>query len=182
MPTVYATFENADIAGKAVDDLIAAGFSPDKISLLVSNSTRERYFPSQNDAGLDKGGTTGAATGGAVGAGLGALAGGLLLGGALTVITGGLAAPLLAAGPLAGALTGAIGGGAVGTITGGLVGTGLSEHVAQNIDDGIRQGALVVAVDATDDRAAAAETILKQGEGTIRNVSDAPIPPVEHTT
>jgi|GEM_PF-1649610 len=168
MPTLSATYQDRAAADEAVRQLIAAGVSPDDISLLVSNSTRERYFQNQ-DGGLD----ANAARGAAIGGGLGAIAGGLVLGGVITAATGGLALPFLVAGPIGAALTGVIGGTAVGTIAGGLTGAGISEPVAHDIDEGVRQGALVVAVNAGDDAAAArVRTILN-------HTGEALVPPTE---
>ena len=176
MPTVTATFQDRPAADRAVHDLLAAGIVPDNISLVVSNSTRERFFQGQ-DGGMESKAAQGAAIGGGVGAGLGAIAGGLVLGGVLTAVTGGAALPFLVAGPLAAAISGAIGGTAVGTVVGGITGAGLSEPVAQNIDEGIRQGALVVAVNADDAAVPRVEAILKKNAETIVPVGETPVPP-----
>jgi hypothetical protein len=172
MPTLSATYQDRPAAEDAVHQLIAAGVAPDDISLLVSNSTRERYFQHQ-DGGLE----ANAARGAAIGGGLGAIAGGLVMGGILTAATGGAALPFLVAGPIGAALSGVIGGTAVGTIVGGLTGAGVSEPVAQDIDEGVRQGALVVAVHVADDAASGRiSAILKHTGETVIPSTDA-VPP-----
>jgi hypothetical protein len=176
MPTLTATYYDRAAADEAVRQLLAEGVSPDDISLLVSNSTRERYFQ-HHDGGLE----SNAARGAAIGGGLGAIAGGLVLGGVITAATGGLALPFLVAGPLGAALTGVIGGTAVGTIVGGLTGAGVSEPVAHNIDEGVRQGALVVAVHIADDTASGrVGAILNHTGETLVPPADA-VPPLPGT-
>ncbi len=49
MPTVYATFADADAAGKSIDGLIAAGFPAEGISLSVSNLTRDQTLASAEE-------------------------------------------------------------------------------------------------------------------------------------
>jgi hypothetical protein len=172
MPIVTAAFHDVKTADRAVDELLAQGVSPDKISLMVSNSSRERFFPGQ-DGGLEKDTAVGGALGAVAGAGLGALAGGLLAG-AITVATGGAALPLLVAGPLASGLAGT----AVGTLVGGLVGAGVSEPVAHDVEHGVKAGALIVAVHTTDDADVNVEAVLGRYGGTVEPPTDGPVPPV----
>jgi hypothetical protein len=160
MPTLTATFFDRPAADRAVDELTTHGVPADDISVIVSNTTRQHYFP--EDDGVTANVARGAASGGIVGGGLGAIAGGLLLGGLLTVATGGVAAPLLIVGPLAGALTGGVSGVALGSLFGGLVGAGISEPVAKELESNVSQGALVVAVRTSDDNAASVEGLLRR--------------------
>jgi hypothetical protein len=168
MPVFSATFRDPEPAHDAVDALLAAGIPAERISMLVSNSTRKRFFPEQ-DGGLTNNIAAGAVAGGAVVGGLGVLA-------ALTIGTGGAA--LLAAGPVAAALTGATSGVAVGSLLGGLVGAGFSQPVAEGIDDEIRVGALVVAVQADEAAGPEIERILGRKSTSVQPPTDGPIPPL----
>jgi len=160
MPTLTATFYDRPAADRAVSDLVEHGVSLDDISVIVGNTTREHYFPEDDRVTANV--ARGAASGGIVGGGIGAVAGGLLLGGVLTAATGGLAAPFLIAGPIAGALTGGVSGVALGSLFGGLAGAGVSEPVAKELEEEVRQGALIVAIRATDANASEVETMLRR--------------------
>ena len=83
--------------------------------------------------------TSGAAIGGVFGrlAGIGTLA-----------IPG--AGPIIAAGPLAAALSGAAVGGAVGGIAGALVGMGIPEYEAKRYEGKIREGNILISVHTED--------------------------------
>src|SRR5690606_38716981 len=113
---------------------------------------------------------SGAAEGAGVGAGIGAVLGGLgglLVGlGALTIPGIG---PVIAAGPLAAALTGLAGAGAgavAGGVTGGLIGAltglGVPEENAQYYAEGIRRGGVLVTARVADNRTSEAVDILNR--------------------
>lgn len=153
--TVVALYDDFASANAAVRELVDNGFTRDDISLLASDANGEygRYITDNADM---KGSAT--AQGAGVGAGIGAVLGGL---GGLLVGLGALAipgiGPVLAAGPLAAALTGLAGAGAgavAGGITGGLIGAlvdlGIPEETAQYYAEGIRRGGTLVTV-RTDD-------------------------------
>jgi hypothetical protein len=100
------------------------------------------------------------------GAGIGAVVGGL---GGLLVGLGALAipgiGPVLAAGPLAAAL-GALAGAGIGAAAGGLIGAmvdmGIPEDQAELYSEGVRRGATLVIVRASDERAEDAVRIMNQ--------------------
>jgi hypothetical protein len=155
--TVVALFEDFNTANGALRELVDNGFSRDDISLVASDMDGEygRYVETGRQEDVD---TSSAAQGAGVGAGIGAALGGLgglLIGlGALTIPGIG---PVLAAGPLAAALTGLAGAGAgavAGGVTGGLIGAlvdmGVPEETAQYYAEGVRRGGHLITVRTAD--------------------------------
>lgn len=178
MPTVTGTFQDRATTERAVDDLVAAGFSRDDISVVMSDETRSRHFHDHDDVhGAHV--AQGAAGGGAIGGTIGAIAGGILLSTAAVVATGGLAAPFIVAGPIAGALAGGGAGAAVGSIIGALVGAGIPEHEAHAVERDVRDGGIVLAVRTDDADATRASEILRR-EGP--DVSPGPVSTVRGET
>ena len=166
MATVTARFDDRASTEQAIEDLNAVNISADDISVVMSNDTRDRYFKGEKDvhgAAIAKG----AAGGGAIGGTLGAIAGGFLVGGVVTIATGGLAAPFLIAGPIAGALAGGGAGAAVGSVVGALVGAGVPEPEAHAIETDVHNGGVVLAVRCDDDRAVQVRSILRRDGGGV---------------
>ena len=130
---IFATVRQAD---KAVKDLFAAGFSSDQISVLCSDEHKEKLFGELAQPVHGSRQTAGAiATGGVVGATLG----GLALA-ATAIATGG--ASLLAAGSVL------IAGGAIaGSFTGAMAERGVEKETAHYLDDAVRVGKILVAVE-----------------------------------
>src|SRR5438874_2053239 len=112
--TVVGIFANEDDAGRALDELRAAGLRREEVSLVFRAAPANAEEP--DDSGANA--ATGAATGATVGGLVGGLAGGLLA----TLVPG--IGPVLGAGVLANTLTGAAIGAAGGGILGGLAGIG----------------------------------------------------------
>lgn len=138
--TVIGIFDSRSEAQNVVQDLRANGFAREDISLLANNATGEYA----QDVG-----TTTADT--AHGTGSGAMMGGvagLVLGLAAFAIPG--VGPIVAAGPLATALTGAGIGAVAGGVLGALINMGVPESEAQSYAEGIRRGGTLVAVRARD--------------------------------
>jgi hypothetical protein len=153
--TVVALFDDFNDASGAVRDLVDNGFSRDDVSLMASDPENQY---SRHIGTTPEEEATGAAQGAGVGAGVGAVVGGLgglLVGlGALTIPGIG---PIIAAGPLAAALTGLAGAGAgavAGGVTGGLLGAlvdmGVPEETAQYYAEGVRRGGHLVTVRTAD--------------------------------
>jgi hypothetical protein len=157
MKTVIGLFDTASDAQSAQNELIAAGFPRDRISLVTSESNRELHGDAAHS---DK---TEAAEGAGVGATAGALAGGAA---GLLASLGLLAIPgiggLLALGPIVATLTGAGIGAAAGGLIGGLVGMGIPEHEAEVYAEGVNRGGTLVSVDTQDDEADRVAAILSQ--------------------
>jgi hypothetical protein len=167
--TVVALYDNFSSANDAVRDLVDHGFSRDDISLMASDAAGEYGTYLDRDRAMETDvETTGASEGAGVGAGIGAVLGGLgglLVGlGALTIPGIG---PIIAAGPLAAALTGLAGAGVgavAGGVTGGLIGAlvdmGVPEETAGYYAEGVRRGGTLVTVRTSDDMTDRAVDIL----------------------
>ena len=150
---VTAIFRNREKAERATDALTTDGFSPNDISLLMSDTTRGREFAVKESTKAPEGVTTGAAIGGVLGsdaAGLAAIG---------TLAIPGLS--LVAAGPVIAALSGLGAGAAAGGIVGGLVGLGIPEHEAKLYDEDLQKGGILLGVYTHDDNARHAREVLK---------------------
>jgi uncharacterized membrane protein len=148
--TIVALYDDMDTAHKVVRDLRDAGISNNHISLVAQDASGDysKHATTKDDT------SDGASTGAGVGAVVGGI-GGLLVGlGALTIPGIG---PVLAAGPLATAVTALLGAGAgavAGSVAGGLLGAlidmGIPEEHAGYYAEGVRRGGALVTVDADD--------------------------------
>jgi hypothetical protein len=128
---------------RIANQLKAAGFSGNDISVLFPDKTGTRDFAHEQHTKAPEGAATGAGTGGVVGGGLGWLVGI----GALAIPGVG---PFIAAGPIMAALAGAAVGAAAGGITGALVGLGIPEYEAKQYEGKIREGNMLISVHAED--------------------------------
>ena len=149
---ITGIFTSRSRAEQAVDELMRAGFAPEDVSLLMSESTRGREFAVKRSTKAPEGAATGAAIGGV----LGAVAAGLAAVG--TIAVPGLA--LVAAGPLVAALAGLGAGAAAGGLTGALLGLGIPEHEAKFYANEIERGGILVGVYSHKDRIEVARDIL----------------------
>ena len=109
------------------DDLKAAGFSHDDVSVLFPDTSGTKDFAHEQHTKAPEGAATGAGAGAVLGGALGWLVGI----GALAIPGVG---PFIAAGPIVAALAGAAAGGAAGGITGGLIGMGIPEYEAKRYE------------------------------------------------
>jgi hypothetical protein len=136
---VFGIYRDRIQAERSVDDLLAAGFSNDDISVLLPDSNSSKEFAHEKNTKAPEGTTTGVTTGGAIGGTLGLLAGiGVL------AIPG--LGPFIAAGPIMGALAGLGVGGAVGGLIGALVGMGIPEYEAKRYEGRIKAGGILLSV------------------------------------
>lgn len=147
--TVVAAFANRDQAEKAVNELRSQGFDQE-ISVVAKKDNAGGNEGMQMTGGDSV--SDGASTGGA----LGALAG-LAVGAGALAIPG--LGPLLAAGPIAGMLSGA----ATGGLAGGLVDFGIPEAESKQLEEDVRQGKALVAVQT--DRSEEAAQALRNNAG-----------------
>ncbi len=159
---------------RIVDQLKAASFSNNDISVLLPDKGGTKDFAHEQHTKAPEGATTGGITGGVVGGALGWLVGI----GALAIPGVG---PFIAAGPIMAALGGAAVGGAVGGIAGALVGLGIPEYEAKRYEGKIRGGNVLISVHTEDSaeikrakeifERAGAEDISSTGESTPPKVS-----------
>ncbi len=168
---VYCIATSRDQAETIVDNLKAAGFQNDAISVLFPDTSGTRDFAHEQNTKMPEGATTGAATGMGAGAILGWLAG---IG---TLAIPGVG-PFIAAGPILAALSGAAVGGATGGIIGALVGMGIPEIEAKHYDGKIRGGNTLISVhtDSSEQKKAAKEIYERAGAEDIKSTSEKTVP------
>jgi hypothetical protein len=135
----FGIYSSNAAAERAVDQLIAAGFSNQDVSVLMADRQGSKDFAAEKNTKAPEGATTGVGVGGAVGGTLGLLAGI----GALAIPGVG---PLIAAGPIMGALAGLGVGGTVGGVVGALIGFGIPEYEAKRYEGRVKDGGVLLSV------------------------------------
>jgi hypothetical protein len=171
----FGIFPSRSAAEVAVDQLLSAGFSNDDVSVLMSDTEGSKEFASEKNTKAPEGTTTGVIGGGTIGGTIGLLAGL----GALAIPGVG---PLIAAGPIMGALAGLGIGGAVGGLVGALVGMGIPEYEAKRYEGRVKDGGILVSVhcDSSEEvsrakdvlKAAGGEDIASAGEKAVSSHTD----------
>lgn len=157
---VFGIYKTPATAEAAVDHLLSRGFTNESISVLLPDDESTRAFAHEKSTKAPEGTATGVATGGAVGGTLGLLAGI----GALAIPGVG---PLIAAGPIMGALAGLGVGGAVGGIVGALVGLGIPEYEAKRYEGAVKGGGTLLSVHCdTSEQIDVAKASLKETGAT----------------
>jgi hypothetical protein len=166
--SVFGIFKSGGMAERAVDELLRTGFANGDISVLLPDEASTRDFAHEKNTKAPEGATLGVTAGGVLGGTLGLLAGI----GALAIPGVG---PLIAAGPIMGALAGLGVGGAVGGVIGALVGMGLPEYEAKRYEGQIKAGGVLLSVHCdTSDRVARAKEVLAQtGAEDISSAGEA---------
>ena len=137
--SVFCIATSRGQADRIVDQLKAANFSNNDISVLFPDKGSTRDFAHEKNTKAPEGAVAGASTGGVVGGALGWIAGI----GALAIPGVG---PFIAAGPIIAALSGAAVGAAVGGIAGGLIGLGIPELEAKRYEGKVKAGNLLLSV------------------------------------
>jgi len=151
----FGIYTNEATAETAVDQLLAAGFSNDDVSVLMSDVKGSKDFAAEKNTKAPEGTAAGVGVGGVLGGALGLLAGI----GALAIPGVG---PLIAAGPIMAALAGLGVGGAVGGFVGALVGMGIPEYEAKRYEGRLKEGGILVSVHCeTSEEVARAKDLLK---------------------
>ena len=135
--SVFGIYSSVAQAELAVDALVNGGFTNSDVSVLMADQQGSKDFAHEKNTKAPEGTTTGVAAGGAIGGTLGLLAGI----GALAIPGVG---PLIAAGPIMGALAGLGVGGAVGGVVGALVGMGIPEYEAKRYEGRIKEGGVLL--------------------------------------
>lgn len=138
MKTITRVYDSYSHAQNVVDELEAAGYSSDNVSLVAN-----KYVSDQYDDVDESSTATGVATGAALGGGAGLLAG-------LGVLAIPGLGPVVAAGWLASTMLGAAAGAATGGVVGALVGNDIDEPTAHVYAESVRRGGTMVTVRADD--------------------------------
>ena len=168
---VFAIVKNEGQAVRIAEDLRAAGFTGDDVSVLFPDRAGSRDFAHEQHTKAPEGAAAGASVGGVLGGALGWLAG-----------IGSLAipglGPFIAAGPILAALSGAAAGAAVGGVTGALIGLGMPEYEAKLYEGKIREGNILFAVrvDNSDERKIAKEMFERHGASDVSSSSMSSVP------
>ncbi|OXM84218.1 general stress protein [Paenibacillus rigui] len=142
---IVGVFQTEREAIQAVDALKRQGYRPEEISIVARDKDNAAHIQKETGTKAPEGLAAGAATGGVLGGTAGLLAG---LG--ILAIPG--IGPILAAGPIAATLTGLAVGAGAGGLVGGLVGLGIPEDEANRYNDYVKNGHILVLVDAHADR------------------------------
>ncbi|HEV2802921.1 MAG TPA: YsnF/AvaK domain-containing protein [Pyrinomonadaceae bacterium] len=175
---VTGMFRDRDSAERAYSSLSARGYEKDDINVVMSDETRNKYYPEGSDAADSELGTK-ALEGTGKGAAIGGTTGAIL--GAIAAIGTSVALPglgLLVAGPLAGALVGAGAGGATGGLIGALVGSGIPEDRAKEYESGVKEGGIVMGFQPRSDEDAEyfeREWNSNKGEHVYRGETTIPV-------
>jgi hypothetical protein len=172
---VFGIAKTEDQALHIVNQLKAAGFSHNDISVLFPDKSGTRDFAHEQHTKAPEGAAAGAGTGGILGGALGWLVG---IG---TLAIPGLG-PFIAAGPIMAALSGAAAGAALGGITGALIGMGIPEYEAKQYEGKIKEGNILIAVHAEnrDERTLAKDIFERAGAEDISSTSEESVEASSH--
>lgn len=144
--TVVGVFDGPNHAEMALNELKAAGFTPEQVSVVARDNRETQAMVEGTGMGAEGAGT-GAVLGGITGGVLGWLVG-----------IGALAIPGIGPIVAAGALATTLGGAAIGAVAGGLIGAlvdlGIPEEEARGYEESVRQGSILLTVNATSDEQA----------------------------
>ena len=138
--TVSATFKTSVAAREVLLKLETAGFTEKQISVVATDTSVGQSFNIEKDNKVAEGSTIGGTAGGLIGA----IAAGL-------AATGAVAIPgvnLVVFGAAISAAAGAGVGAATGGLTGALIGLSIPEYKAKRYEDEIKDGAVLVVVEA----------------------------------
>lgn len=138
---VVGVLESEQDAIKVIDELQKQGYRAGDISVIAKSRKDEETIRKETASEAEDGIATGAAAGGVVGGVTGLLAGL----GALTIPGVG---PIIAAGPIAAALSGAVIGAGTGGLVGGLIGMGIAKADAEDYGRFVEEGRILIILDA----------------------------------
>jgi hypothetical protein len=166
--SVFGIYNNRLNAESAVDELRLAGFRAADISVLLPENRGNKEMAVESNSKAPEGATAGGASGAVVGGALGWLAGI----GALAIPGVG---PLIAAGPIVGALAGLGAGGATGALVGSLIGYGIPEYEAKRYEGRVKNGGILfsVHVDDSEWRDKAEEILERTGADDVHATSES---------
>jgi hypothetical protein len=153
------------------DNLKAAGFTENDVSVLFPDKQGSKDFAHEQHTKAPEGAATGAGTGAILGGALGWMVG-----------IGALAIPglgvFIAAGPIMAALAGAAGGAAAGGLTGALIGMGIPEYEAKRYEGKVKDGNILLSIHTEDsaERDRAKKILEVGGAEDISYTSEASVP------
>jgi hypothetical protein len=175
--SVFGIAKNESQAIMIADNLKAAGFTGNDVSVLFPDKTGTRDFAHEQHTKAPEGAATGAGSGALLGGALGWMVGI----GALAIPGLG---PFIAAGPIMAALAGAAGGAAAGGLTGALIGLGIPEYEAKRYEGKVKDGNILLSVHAKDSTARErAKKILEAGGAEdISYTGEASVPKEQRAT
>jgi hypothetical protein len=152
---VFGIYPSDDAAERAVEALIAAGFTRADISVLLCEGVSRPSILQRRETRAPEGATAGATAGGIIGGTIGVLAGiGALAIPALGYLTG--------AGPIMAGLAGLGLGGALGGLVGALIGLAVREYKAEGYEGSFSGDDSLLSVHCeTPDAAKRAKELLK---------------------
>lgn len=137
---IVGVYDTEQDAIAAIQELTRQGYDRKDISVVAKNKEDVETLNDGMETKTEEGLAKGAAAGGI----LGGLAG-LLVGAGALAIPG--IGPLVAAGPLAGALSGAALGAGTGGLAGALIGMGVPEDEAKHYETEVKNGKILVLLD-----------------------------------
>jgi hypothetical protein len=143
-------FKDKDDAERAYNSLHNRGYTRDDINLLMSDETRNKYFPAEQEPPTELGSKAleGLGVGSAVGGTVGAIIAAIAAIGTNVVVPG---IGLTIAGPLAAAFAGAGAGSLTGGLVGAFVGAGIPEERARIYESGLKEGGILMCVNPRSD-------------------------------
>jgi hypothetical protein len=138
-------FTDRESAERAYNDLSSRGYGSDDINVVMSDSTRAKYFdnPEGRQTELGNKAAKGAGVGGAIGGTAVGIAAAVAAAGASIAIPG---LGIVIAGPLAAGLAGAGAGAAGGGLIGAMVGWGIPEERVKEYESGLKKGGILMGV------------------------------------
>jgi len=142
MTMVTATFKTRAAAEETLRQLEMIGITEEQTALVVTDDTRGKTFKIKEGTKVDEGMAGGATAGGIIGAIFGSMAT------ASAIAIPGL--NLVVAGAAVATLAGLGAGATAGGFIGALVGAGMTEHEAKIYEDSLKNGAILLAVEAKD--------------------------------
>ena len=143
---VIGIFKNDQDANNAVTNLRNAGFIEEEINIVSKKQRQEKQEGRYYDDDVTDGAFTGSTLGGI---------GGLIVGAGALAIPG--IGPIVAAGPIAAALSGALAGG----IAGGLVDWGIPSEASERYENSVAQGNILAIIRTDDMKVTQAAKILR---------------------
>jgi hypothetical protein len=174
---VFGIAKSESQAIAIADNLKAAGFSENDVSVLFPDKQGTKDFAHEQNTKAPEGATTGAGTGAVLGGALGWMVG-----------IGALAIPglgvFIAAGPIMAALAGAAGGAAAGGLTGALIGMGIPEYEAKRYEGKVKDGNILLSIHTEDsnERDRAKKILEAGGAVDISSTGEASVPKEQRST